>query len=203
MKRRIDILKEHQENINNIECELLSYRCFGEPKLSKPKILKGLKPIKSFDLIKKKVNVFDLGNGELVLYFGTLFSKLASFPEKEDMTLPTSALAEKYQFNKGSYKNFIYPDAWCSIYDRNEGYILVKGILACFNELYCINLPIISNKLYSCIRGLSMKDSRFLHLGLVPIGADSCDYSRLCDDIVHWLYKEKRNYLKELLYGKN
>jgi hypothetical protein len=45
MKRRIDILKEHQENINNIECELLSYRCFGEPKLSKPKILKGLKPI--------------------------------------------------------------------------------------------------------------------------------------------------------------
>ena len=191
MKRRIDILKEHQENANNIKCEFLAYRCFGELKLSKPKILKELKPIKSFDLIKKKVNVFDLGNGDLVLYFGTLFSKLASFPDKEDMTLPTSVLAKKYQFN-GSYKSFIYPDAWCSIYDRNEGYILVKGILACFNELYCINLPNISRRLYSCIRGLSLKDSRFLHLGLEPIGADSCDYSRLCDDIVHWLYKEKR-----------
>ena len=189
MKRRTDILKEHQENISNIECELLSYRCFGEPKLSKPKILKGLKPIKSFDLIKKKVNVFNLGNGELVLHFGTLFSKLASFPEKEDMTLPTSVLAEKYQFNKHSYKNFIYPDAWCTIYDRNEGYILVKGILACFNELYCINLPNISRRLYSCIRDLSVKDSRFMALGLEPIGADSCDYSRLCDDIVQWLYK--------------
>ena len=114
MKRRIDILKEYQENINNIKCELLAYRCFGEPKLSKPKILKALKPIKSFDLIKKKVNVFDLGNGDLVLYFGTLFSKITSFPEVEDIALPTSVLAEKYQFNKGSYKSFTLPR--CVVY---------------------------------------------------------------------------------------
>ena len=196
MKRRIDVIKEHRENISNIKCELLTYRCFGEPKLSKPKILKGLKSIASFVFKKKKVNVYDLGNGELVLYFGTLFSKLASFPDVEDMVLPASVLADKYNFNTRSFKSFIYPDAWCTIYNRNEGYILIKGILGCFNELYCIDLPIISEKLYSCIRDLSLKDSRFMTLGLIPTGADSCDYSRLCEDIVHWLYKKKsRNIL--------
>ncbi len=96
MKRVGDIIREHRMNIDNIQCELLSYRCYGDAKISKPKVLKGLKPITSFDLLKKKVNVYDLGNGDLVLHFGTLFSKYASFPDEEDMQLPTSALAKKY-----------------------------------------------------------------------------------------------------------
>lgn len=195
MIKRQDIISQHEANINNIQCELLEYRCYGDDKIKKPKILKGLKAIKSFDLIGKKVNVFDLGNGDLVLYFGTLFSTYASFPDKEDMNLPTSALAAKYEWNKRSFKNFCYPDAWCTIYNRNEGYILVKGLKTCFDELYCINVASISEKLYECIRNLSLKDSRFFMLRLVPTDDESANYSRLCEDIVTWLYIEKRNLI--------
>lgn len=192
MKRVGDIIREHRENIDNIQCELLSYRCYGDAKISKPKVLKGLKPVTSFDLLKKKVNVYDLGNGELVLHFGTLFSKYASFPDKEDMQLPASALAKKYGLNRKMGNKFVYPDAWCTIYNRNEGYILVKGLKSCFTELYGIHLSLISEKLYSCIRELSTKDSRFMTLGLVPTSCDCSQYARLCDDLVQYLYKEER-----------
>lgn len=193
MERRIDTINKHKQNIENIRMSLIAYRCFGDGKLKKPSLLKGLKPIKQFELIRKKVDVYDLGNGDLVLYFRTLFSKLASFPDKEDMTLPTSVLAKKYNFNKGSYKTFIYPDAWCTIYNRNEGYIFVNGLKTCFKELYCLDVARISEKVYSCVRGLSTKDCRFLALGVVPIGADSADYYRLCEDLVQWLYITERN----------
>lgn len=194
--KRTGVIQQHKRNIENIRMSFIAYRCFGDEKLKKPSLLKGLNPIKQFDFIGKKVNVFDLGNGDLVLYFGTLFSKIASFPDKEDMNMPTSALAAKYpeRFNRRSgFKSFIYPDAWCKIYNRNEGYILVKGLLACFKELYCINVASISEKVYSCIRELSTKDCRFMTLSIVPTGADSADYYRLCEDLVHWLYITERN----------
>lgn len=194
--RLADILKQHIDNIENIEVSLLCYRCFGDDKLPKPKLLKGLKPVKQFDLIGKKVNVFDLGNGDFVLYFGTLFSKLALFPDKEDMALPASVLAKKYNFNKCNFKSFVYPDAWCMIYNRNDGYILLKGLLSCFKELYCLDVASISEKVYSCIRGLSTKNCRFMTLGIVPTGADSADYYRLCEDLVHWLYITERNKIE-------
>ena len=192
MLTRNEVIHQHKRNIDGITATLVAYRCFGDEKIKKPSLLKGLKAVKQFDLIGKKVNVFDLGNGDLVLYFGTLFSKLASFPDEEDMTLPTSALARKYNFNKGSYKNFIYPDAWCTIYNRNEGYVLVTGLTKCFEETYGIHIPSITDKLYLCLRDISTKDVGFLRLGIEPIGADSADYYRLCSDIIEWLYKENR-----------
>ena len=192
MLTRNEVIHQHKRNIDGITATLVAYRCFGDDKLKKPSLLKGLKAVKKFDLIGKKVNVFDLGNGDLVLYFETLFSKLASFPDKEDMTLPTSVLAKKYNFNKGSFKSFVYPDAWCTIYNRNEGYIMVYGLMECFKELYGIHLPSISDKVYSCIRELSLKDCRFLNLGATPIGGDSCDYSRLCTDLVEWMYLRRK-----------
>ena len=192
MLTRNEVIHQHKRNIDGITATLVAYRCFGDEKIKKPSLLKGLKAVKQFDLIGKKVNVFDLGNGDLVLYFGTLFSKLASFPDEEDMTLPTSALARKHNFNKGSYKNFIYPDAWCTIYNRNEGYVLVTGLTKCFEETYGIHIPSITDKLYLCLRDISTKDVGFLRLGIEPIGADSADYYRLCSDIIEWLYKENR-----------
>lgn len=193
MLTRNEVIHQHKRNIDGITATLVAYRCFGDDKIKKPSLLKGLKPVKQFDLIGKKVNVFDLGNGDLVLYFGTLFSKIASFPDSEDIALPTSVLAKKYNFNKGNFKSFTYPDAWCTIYDRNEGYILVKGLLSCFKELYCLDVASISEKVYSCLRGLSTKDCRFMTLSIVPTGADSADYYRLCEDLVNWLYITERN----------
>lgn len=191
-----EIKKEHERKLDGIRSQLVSYRCYGEEKLKKPSVLKGLKSIKSFDLIGKKVNVFDIGNGDLVLYFGTLFSKLSTFPDREDMNMPTSALAAKYpeKFNrKSGFNRFVYPDAWCTIYDRNEGYILVSGLMDCFKELCCIDVARIAAYLYSTIRDLSTKDSRFLTLSVIPTGADSSDYYRFCGDLVDWIYIEERN----------
>lgn len=176
------------ENLNKITAYLLAYRCFGDAKIAKPKELKGLKHVKEFAFKGKKVKVFHTVGDNIVLYFGTLFSKFASFPDEADMALPTSVLAAKYHFNKGSYKNFVYPDAWCTIYNRNEGYIVIEGLLECFRDTFALHVSSISAKLYSCLRECSMKDSRFLLLGLDPTDTESADYARLCDDIVHWLY---------------
>lgn len=188
MITRAQTIHMQAENLNKITAYLLSYRCFGDAKIAKPKELKGLKHVKEFAFKGKKVKVFHTVGDNIVLYFGTLFSKIASFPDKEDMALPTSALAAKYHFGKGSYKSFVYPDAWCTIYNRNEGYILVKGLLECFRDTFALHVGNISAKLYSCLRECSLKDSRFLSLGLDPLDMESADHARLCDDIVHWLY---------------
>lgn len=171
----------------------VSYRCFGDEKLKKPALLKGLSPIKQFELMRKKLDVYDLGNGDLVLYFGTLFSKPASFPDKEDMALPTSVLAKKYYLSKGKFKSFIYPDAWCTIYNRNEGYVLVNGLKKCFNDLYCINVASISERVYLCLKELSTKNNGFLRLDVVPVDMDSAEYYRLCENLAHWLYMTERD----------
>lgn len=197
MKSIQDTRYQHIENLYNIRASLLEYRCYGDNKLKKPKELKGLKPIKSFNLIGKKVDVYSIGNREMVLHFKTLFSKLATFKDAEDMQLPTSALARKYNFNKGSYKTFIYPDAWCTIYNCNEGYILITGLVECFADLFALHISPIKDKLYEQLRCLSCKDYRFKTLQLTPIGADSCDYCRLCSDLVDWLYISRRCALFE------
>lgn len=191
MLTRKEIVQQHNRNIEGVTAYLLAYRCFGDAKIAKPKELKGLKHVKEFAFKGKKVKVFHTVGDNIVLYFGTLYSKIASFPDKEDMALPTSVLAAKYHFSKGSYKNFVYPDAWCTIYERNEGYIVIEGLLECFRDTFALHVSSISAKLYSCLRECSMKDCRFLLLGLDPLDTESADYARLCDDIVHWLYKSK------------
>lgn len=188
MLTRNEVIQQHKRNIEGITAHLLAYRCFGDVKIAKPKELKGLKHVKEFAFKGKKVKVFHTVGDNIVLYFGTLFSRIASFPDEADMALPASALAAKYHFHKSSYKNFVYHDAWCTIYNRNEGYILVKGLLECFRDTFALHVENISAKLYSRLRECSLKDSRFLSLGLDPLDMESADHARLCDDIVHWLY---------------
>lgn len=196
MITRAQTIHIHAENLNKITAHLLTYRCFGDANIAKPKELKGLKHVKEFAFKGKKVKVFHTVGDNIVLHFGTLFSKIASFPDEADMALPTSVLAAKYHFNKGSYKSFVYPDAWCTIYERNEGYIVVQGLLECFRDTFALHVSSISSKLYSCLRECSLQDSRFLSLRLDPLDMESADYYRLCEDLVHWLYIAARNRVK-------
>ena len=71
--------------------------------------------------------MYELDGVDLLLHMGELFCKLMSFPDTEDMSLPTIALANKYpeSFIRKSVKGFVYADAWCTIYARNEGYIRI------------------------------------------------------------------------------
>lgn len=167
---------------------LLAYRCYGEEKLKKPTCLKGLKPAWEMPIIKKKCQVYELASGSLVLYMGELFCKQMSFPDAEDMTMPFSALARKYPDNlsRKSVKGFIYADAWCNIYERNEGYIYISGLREAMSDVFRLKVGPLYTALYNGIRTLSLCDYRFLKLGMYGCeGADSADYSRLCENIVN------------------
>lgn len=172
------------------------YRCYGEEKLKRPACLKGLKPTWELRIIGKPCKVFELPDGDLVLHMGELFCRLASFPESKDMTLPYSALAKKYpeRFTKKSVKGFVYADAWCTIYERNEGYIRVSGLRESMYDIFRLKLSPLYDAMYDGMRKLSLSDARFLHLGLTGgEGADSATYRRLCEDIVGHYFLERRD----------
>lgn len=184
---------------NNHTAELTfsleSYHCFGGEKLKRPAYLKGLKHAWELPIIKKKCKVFELEDGSIVLHMGELFCKLMKFPEAEDMTLPFSALARKYpeRLIRKSVKGFIYADAWCTIYERNEGYIRITGLREALSDIFGLKLGPIYDAMYNGIRSLSLKDARFLPLGLTGVeGADSADYRRFCEGIVVHYFKEER-----------
>lgn len=186
--------------MNTIELTLESYRCHGEEKLKRPACLKGLKPAWKLPIIGKKCKVYELGGGDLLLHMGELFCKQMSFPEAEDMSLPTIALANKYpeSFIRKSVKGFVYADAWCTIYARNEGYIRVKGLREALSDIFRLKLGPIYDAVYDGLRTLSLRDARFLHLGLTGSeGADSADYRRFCETLVgHYFVLERDKYRK-------
>lgn len=189
--------------MKRIELTLESYRCHGEEKLKRPSCLKGLKPAWVLPIIGKRCKVFELDGGDLLLHMSELFCKLMSFPEAEDMSLPTIALANKYPEHviRKSVKGFVYADAWCTIYSRNEGYIRIKGLRESLSDIFRLKLGPIYDAVYEGLRNLSLKDVRFLTLGLTGSeGADSADYRRFCETLVgHYfmLERDKLKYRKE------
>lgn len=193
MKRVSDILIEHQKNLESISLSFIDYRCYGDGKIKRPKILKGLKPIHKIQIIGKNADIYKVDDTRLVLHFRELFCKQATFPDVKDMELPTSALAVKYGWNRKFGNKFIYPDAWCIIHNRNEGYVQIDNLQPCFRELYGLRIAPIVDKVYKELRELSLKDGRFLTLGIEPIGADSCDYYRFSSDLVEYFYKQFKN----------
>ena len=117
------------------------------------------------------------------------------FPDTEDMSLPTIALANKYpeSFIRKSVKGFVYADAWCTIYARNEGYIRIKGLREALSDIFRLKLGPIYDAVYDGLRSLSLRDARFLHLGLTGSeGADSAAYLRFCETLVgHYFVLER------------
>lgn len=180
---------------------LEAYRCHGEEKLKRPACLKGLKPAWELPIIGKKCKVFELENGDLMLHMGELFCKQMSFPEAEDMAMPTIALMNKYpeHFIRKNVKGFVYADAWCTIYNRNEGYIRITGLRESLSDIFGLKLGPIYDAMYDGLRRLSLLDARFLVLGLTGgEGADSADYRRLCENIVgHYYVLERDKHRKE------
>ena len=196
MKAISDIKLEHVRNVSGISMELLQYRCYGDARLAKPKMLKGMKPVKTFDAFglksTKKAAVYDIGNGNICLYMGSMFSRYMTFPEEKDMELPSSVLARKYGLSRKAGNKFVYPDAWCTMYRRNDGYVLIKGLVRCFDDLYCIRIQPIIDRLYECLFRLSLEDGRFMPLQDIPSDRDSLMYYRMCSDLAVWIYEQRR-----------
>lgn len=105
-----------------------SHRFYGEPKLQKPKELKGIKSIGTA-MYNEKCNpqVFVIGDDVWVKHTD-YFSKTWQPPEDEKIGMPLDYYLKKY-FGKSKAAKFIYDDAWGSIILRNEAYVLLKGIV--------------------------------------------------------------------------
>ena len=178
--------------MSDLKCTLLEYRVYGQPKIHKPKCLKWLKPVLKLRCMQKPVDVYESGDGDIVAYFGTLFSKVMAFPNAKDMALPYVALKAKYPErladSKGA-KGFIYADAWCPILERNEGWVRFENLALAFQPP-CTSLyfPRVQWVVFEEFRKLSLLDKGFCDIANYD---DMCaaEYRRCVDDIVSWLWK--------------
>lgn len=113
--------------------ELVVYRIYGQPKIHKPKELKGIKPSFSLPLNSSgRKNQVYIKDKDVWVYFFDLFSREHAFPDPEDAGLPTAALRRKYPdvLKAGGREKFIYPDSWATILDRNEGCVRFPGLIS-------------------------------------------------------------------------
>lgn len=110
---------------DNLEYSLISFRKYGEPKLTKPSILKGIKGF-SVDFIPKKCacQCF-IKDNDLYIKHRDYFSPIDSNPE--DIGTPLSYRLQKYGIEKK--ERFIYPDSWGAIVLRQEAWIHIKNII--------------------------------------------------------------------------
>lgn len=105
----------------------VSYRQYGEPKLSKPKELKGVKQSFSSWYIpnKCKCPCFCSGN-DLWIQHRDFFS-FSWQPPQEDFGAPLSYNLDKY-FDHCKSEKFVYPDCWGDIVLRDEAWIVFKNV---------------------------------------------------------------------------
>lgn len=130
---------------NKLKFHLYSFRKYGQPKLSKPIELKGIKQSFSVDYIprKCKCQIFVNGN-DVWIKHGDYFSpSMNTLPEESGA--PLDYLANKYA-GKNKGKKFIYGDAWGSIVLRQEAWIQLKSLVY-WIERDMFDLDILSNLL--------------------------------------------------------
>lgn len=105
---------------------IVQKRKYGEPKLTKPKELKGLKGV-SIDFIPKKCKFqyFEKDNDLYILcrdFFSPTFR-----PPIEDAGMPLSVIVKKYFGTEKHCKNFVYPDTWGSVVLRAEAWLRLSN----------------------------------------------------------------------------
>lgn len=123
--------KEIYELINIQEPKYIihSHRYYGEPKLSKPKELKGIQSIGKAIYISKhcEPQIF-IKDNDVYIKHTDYFSYTWQPPKGERIDMPLTYYLEKY-FNKSKNNKFAYPDCWGDIILRNEAWILLKDII--------------------------------------------------------------------------
>ena len=115
------------ENYTPIKFIVYSTRLYGQPKLSKPKELKGIKQSFSVDYIPKKCKcqVFIKDDDVWVKHRDYFSSPMrVAF---EDIGMPLSYKVKKYLGQKKAEK-FAYPDSWGDIILRNEAWLAIKNL---------------------------------------------------------------------------
>lgn len=156
-------------------------RLYGQPKLDKPKELKGVKQAFSVDYIPKRARcqIYIVDN-DIWIKHVDWFSSSMTLPEDE-IGAPLEYVANKY-LDKQRGKKFTYGDAWGSIVLRNEAWIHIQGLL------YRLKLGEFQLDLVNDILRQIERIERFDHYELV-----STDMERFIENVV----MELKNYIKE------
>lgn len=104
-----------------------SFRSYGQPKLSKPKDLRGIKQSLSVDYIPGKCRcpVF-IKADDVWIRHNDYFSETMRLP-LVDMGMPLEYLAKKYE-KRDKRKKFVYPDTWGSIVLRSQAWLRIKNL---------------------------------------------------------------------------
>lgn len=120
-------------------CEIYSYRLYGQPKLAKPKELKGIKQSFTAQWNPKCQCQCFIKDNDLWIKHRDFFSS-SHKPQKEDIGSPLSYRMKKY-FGQSKSEKFIYADNWGSIVLRNEAWIVFKDFVQEQQTHNIITLP--------------------------------------------------------------
>lgn len=113
----------------DLSCEIPIYRFYGEPKLSKPKELKGVKQSFTTEWIYKKCTCpCFVKDNDLWIHHKDFFSQSHKPTDLIDYTMPLDYRLKKYfgQDNP-TLKHFVYSDCWGDVVLRNEAWIVFRN----------------------------------------------------------------------------
>lgn len=169
-------------------CEVFSYRLYGQPKLTKPVELKGMKQSFSVNYIPNKCKCQCFVNGnDLWIKHRDFFSQHHK-PAQQDIGTPlTYRLGKYFNMDKKYLDKFVYPDSWGEIILRNEAWIVFRN----FNQL--IN----KNKYYpikSMIKMFLQSDFCIQHLiSQCDLGGGDWErfFERVCRAYIEYVGKQK------------
>lgn len=113
---------------SHIGYSVIQFRRFGEPKLTKPKELKGIKQLCSVDYIpKKNKSSLFLKENDVYVKHTDYFSPIWQ-PPTNDLGKPVAYYLKKYFNQTPSGKKFVYDDNWSSIVLRSEAWIKISNL---------------------------------------------------------------------------
>lgn len=117
-----------------------SMRFYGEPKLSKPLVLKGIKQVSSIPFIRNKAtcSVFVKDNDVYIKHVDYFSSEYK--PTYEESGMKLNYFTKKF-FGKDRPKKFIYDDAWGSVILRNEAWLKLENlVLDIKNKVFLLDI---------------------------------------------------------------
>ena len=125
-----DVKKFYEKYIDKeLKFEVVSFRKYGEPKLTKPKELKGIKQFDSVDYIPKKCKcqIF-IKDNDVFTKHNDYFSPILEDTDESLFGTPLSVRIKYYGINKDSKNKFVYPDTWGDIVLRQQAWIKISNL---------------------------------------------------------------------------
>ena len=150
--------------IEPLEYEILSFRRHIDPKLAKPKELKGIKPSgKVMWLGDKATCQYFIKDNDVYIKHRDYFSP--TYCKPEDIGTPLEYRLNKYGIKPAKNK-FIYPDNWGAIVLRNEAWIKLNNLIPIIRQsstprLLGGQISELQRKYHKFTRKLDMEWDRF------------------------------------------